>query len=268
MEDIYKHIIESFGALWHCVFRGNTIEVVTPYATVNDKFISVFITRQKAQYIVTDGGWYSANEYEFDDNDTFAYNQLFQFYLHQYEIKKLSAPNGLTYFYKTTEQSSLIPNLVFDLCNFISSVVSATFVNFEIIKEHKEQAQFKANVTNYILNFLQREDCRFGRSVDDKFDDVKFNVIINKPNAQLSLISYVTGSTNTYFASSLAKANANIRIIQKSSLIASHINGYYAVINNQAYGYKEGSYLSELQENTNGGIVNWTEREKLSQLIG
>lgn len=266
MRDIFNNITESFGSLWHCIPRGNTIEVVTPYATVNDKFISVFITQQNSEYVVTDGGWCFANEYESDTTNTAkAFNRLFEFYFHQYDIKTIKA-NETVFYYKTTKAAILIPNLVFDLCNFISAIISASFVQYEDVKEQNEQLQFKKNVSDYILAFKPKEQCDFNVSIDNNHSDVKFNAVIKQTRSKLLAICYITGSNRSYFASSIAKANMNIDII-KHSAIAGNISDYIAVVNNQSSGYIEGSYFHVLQNNTGDKIVNWTEKERLPLLV-
>ena len=46
--------------------RGDTLEVITPFATTNDKFVSVFISERKNGYVVTDGGWITNGIYDCD----------------------------------------------------------------------------------------------------------------------------------------------------------------------------------------------------------
>ena len=62
-QEIYDDIVSSFGSLWQTKVRGNTLEIITPFASTNHKFVSVFLTKNQDEYIVTDGGWLSGNEY-------------------------------------------------------------------------------------------------------------------------------------------------------------------------------------------------------------
>ena len=43
MEDIIKIIIASFSSLWKVKKYGKTIEIITPFFTTNDCFVSVFL---------------------------------------------------------------------------------------------------------------------------------------------------------------------------------------------------------------------------------
>ena len=63
MEDIIKIIIASFSSLWKVKKYGKTIEIITPFFTTNDCFVSVFLTEREGYYIITDGGWISENYY-------------------------------------------------------------------------------------------------------------------------------------------------------------------------------------------------------------
>ena len=64
MEDIIKIIIASFSSLWKVKKYGKTIEIITPFFTTNDCFVSVFLTEREGYYIITDGGWISENYYK------------------------------------------------------------------------------------------------------------------------------------------------------------------------------------------------------------
>ena len=48
MEDIIKIIIASFSSLWKVKKYGKTIEIITPFFTTNDCFVSVFLTEREA----------------------------------------------------------------------------------------------------------------------------------------------------------------------------------------------------------------------------
>ena len=51
-QEIYSDITNSFGALWQYKERGNTLEIITPFATTNNRFISVFIKQQGNEFII------------------------------------------------------------------------------------------------------------------------------------------------------------------------------------------------------------------------
>lgn len=63
-ENIYTDITKAFGNLWKTKQRGNSLEIITPYATTNNRFISVFLTQQGSDYVITDGGWLKSGIYD------------------------------------------------------------------------------------------------------------------------------------------------------------------------------------------------------------
>jgi hypothetical protein len=97
---IFKNIKEEFCSLWSFKERGATLEIITPYATTTDKFVSVFLTVRNKELIVSDGGWLSDNSYEssldFDDD---IYVKVFEYYRTFYDVQTVNA-NTLDYYFK------------------------------------------------------------------------------------------------------------------------------------------------------------------------
>jgi hypothetical protein len=63
-EEIYNDIKNAFGQLWTFKERGKSLEIITPYTTTTQKFISVFLSYKDDEYIVSDGGWIDNGFYE------------------------------------------------------------------------------------------------------------------------------------------------------------------------------------------------------------
>ena len=150
MEDIIKIIIASFSSLWKVKKYGKTIEIITPFFTTNDCFVSVFLTEREGYYIITDGGWISENYYNnFFDSDDESYLRLFTYYKEQYSIRETESNNKI-YYYKTTMKKELVPNLVLEVSNFISTVVSSSFIKFQDDKDKDLQKRFRTQVSNFL----------------------------------------------------------------------------------------------------------------------
>ena len=46
MDNIFDTIVQAYQSLWHFKDYGNTLEIITPVATVNNMFVSIFITKR------------------------------------------------------------------------------------------------------------------------------------------------------------------------------------------------------------------------------
>lgn len=213
MNDIIEYIIHSYNSLWKIKKHGNTIEVITPVATTNNFFVSVFLTKREDEYIVTDGGWIDSGVYEcktgFED---VYYYKLFQYYLEDYEIQQLQA-KGHIYYYKKISNVRLVPNLVYDLSNFINAVVSASFISFEEKKEKEHIGRFRREANRFIRNLVSEKNLKTNSYIHESISSIKFNAVVFRKN-RMTLINYVTGSNDTNFILSLGRSNLSYDTIE------------------------------------------------------
>src|ERR1019366_8739891 len=231
-QDIYKDILHSFGSLWKYKERGNTLEIITPYATTNDKFVSVFLTKQGKDYIVTDGGWIHTEVYEnIAKNDALCFQKIYFHYEETYNISSLNDKSGTTFYYKKTNNQVMVPALIFDLANFISTIVSTSLITFEDLKEKEEVESFRKKANHYLQALIvDKSVLKINKPVDDKLKTVRFNAIITHRN-KLTLVNYITGSNQNYFVNSICKASVNFEIVLKSAY-KDHIKNKLSFINN------------------------------------
>ena len=66
MNRIFEIVRTAFNSLWKMRMRGDTLEIITPFATTNDKFVSIFVSIRKNGYVVNDGGWLANGFYDCD----------------------------------------------------------------------------------------------------------------------------------------------------------------------------------------------------------
>lgn len=267
MEDIVKLIIASFSSLWKVKIYSKTIEIITPSFTTNDCFVSVFLTERDGYYIITDGGWISDNYYNnFFDNDDECYLRLFSYYKEQYSIRETEAKDKV-YYYKSTEKKELVPNLVFEMSSFISTVVSSSFIKFQDNKDKDLQKRFRSQVSNYLTSGFDKKELSFNGAIDERYRDIRFNAIVKK-NDKFTLFNYVTGTTDFYFRGSIGRSNMNFQLINKT-LLKKRIHKRVTVINNQASGYKIEKlkqYLDLISDEAESVIVNWTNKKELLEI--
>lgn len=271
LTNTFKSIKEEFCSLWQFKERGESLEIITPYSTTSNKFVSVFIGYKNKEYIVSDGGWLSSSSYESSlDLDDDMFNKVFTFYENHYEIKNITA-NGLDYYYKKTTKQSLIPALVYDLANFISAVSSSAQIQFQDAKEKEEKRLFEGHARGYLSSLVPKNSQRklyFRKSLSEDLKSVKFSAISEYKN-NLTLINYVTGSTVDYFISSIGKANITFEVADNSPF-KKNVKNKIALINDKAKGYDKPrlfKFLERLESTTGQHNIFWHQKERLKQYI-
>lgn len=99
MDNVFNTIINAYNSLWHVKNFGKTLEIITPVATVNDMFVSVFITRRGEDYVVTDGGWIDEGLYECEVPwNSGVFHKIGHFYVENLRIQTTEAQGKKFYF--------------------------------------------------------------------------------------------------------------------------------------------------------------------------
>lgn len=271
METLFKIIKADFDSLWKMRIRGTTLEIITPFATTNDKFISVFVAKRGDDYVVTDGGWIYEGKYDselplLDD----IYIRVFDYYKVAYGVNELTPNDYSIFYYKKTNNPSMISSLVFDLASFTNGVVSASLVNYQEKKEIENAKRFQSRANEFIKEIMPR-DIRVKHNIwaNEKFKSVRFNALIPAHN-RLTLVSYVTGSKDEYFSNSLAMANMRFEVVEKGGLDGPAANKVL-LIDDTVKSYtspKLAPIISIITNNSNRVNLPWSEREKLKKVVG
>ena len=234
--------------------------------------MSVFISNKDGYYVVSDGGWIADETYETiaynpKDKNFEANNRLFEFYLEQHKIKQTIKPRIL--YYKTTDNKEFIPNLVYDLSNFISIVVSSSFISFEDKDERENKRRFSMEVSSYLKSIISKDKVKINASVDPnnkELNSIKFSAIVLS-NTKMIPVSYITGSKDIYFRNAIGVANAQFQAIQDYP-IEDFILRKVAIVDSAAEGYnkyKNSAFLSALSKNSN--IVDWADKNEVSKIL-
>lgn len=266
--DIFNAVKSDFCELTTYKLRTSTVEIITPFSTLNNKFVSVFVKDSQNQIVVSDGGWIDLNYYGVNINEESEaiIDKVTSYYQQNYQIKATSDNAGTLFYYKVCKNKEDISSAVFDLSNFIVGVVNSLGITYKDGKEEKEKETFRQDANSFLLaNF--NENVQLRKSLDD-YTNIKFSAIISK-QSEISLIAYVTGSTPFYFENALSKAIVNFEISEKSKN-NSFIKERISIINDLAEGYhpeKSGSILNLLSEKTSREPIKWTEKEKILEYI-
>jgi hypothetical protein len=267
-QNIIERIKSSFCNLTNFKVRANALEVITAYSTINSKFVSVFITFTNNKIVLTDSGWIDQNYYEtplYEESEDIV-RRIISSYKNSFSVKSTLDKSGVEYYYKTCENIDQIPSAVFDLANFIVGVVNSFCVQYKDEKEERERETFRKDANDFLkVNYA--DNVKLRTALDD-FQSIKFNAIINK-NSKLFLLTYVTGSTQTYFENDLRKSIVNFEIAAKSKY-KDIIKERVTVVNDKSDGYlpEKSSYIFELlKEKTTREPIKWTEKQLITELI-
>ncbi len=268
----YKAILElikaSFCNLNNFKLRSNSLEVVTAFSTLNNKFVSVFVTLTKGKIVVTDNGWISQNYYDTPFNDEIEHitERVKEAFKVTYNVKKTTDKSGAVFYYKTCTHFNEIPSAVFDLANFSVGCINSLCIPYEDEKEQRERETFKSDVDTFLKTNYSSQ-VRLRQALDD-FSSIKFNAIITK-GVDLFLLTYVTGSTHTYFENDLRKSIVNFEIAEKSKF-RDNIQERLTVYNDSSDGYlvkRTSSLMDLLKEKTTREPIKWSEKEKVLELV-
>ncbi|MGQ3678885.1 hypothetical protein [Tenacibaculum discolor] len=271
LQKIALNVRNSFDQLWSLKLRGtDTIEISTPYSTTTSKFVSIYVTERNGKFIITDGGLLNSEAYESAiDYENQCLLKILYHFESFYEVKRTQDKLGVKHYYKTTKEEKLIPNLVYEMAQFVSMCASAATVQFEDPKELEERKTFRTKASAYIHTNFQKDNVRFRANLDkDEFRSVRFSAIIERKN-RLNLISYVTGSNPANFIGSIAKANMNFEIASGSKY-GRVIQNKLVLINDTADGFipaKLNKQLNLLHEHTGQEPIPWTQRERLLAIL-
>jgi hypothetical protein len=268
-ENIYSDIIKQFDSLWQFKERGKTLEIISPIATTNDKFVSVFLTKRGKQYIVSDSGWVNNSNYGIEPPyEDACFEKIYNHFIKSFDIEETQGINNNTVYYKKTENENMIPSVIFDMAHFVSSIVSTSNVNFLDKKETDVKERFKRTANNYIKNIVPEKNVTFWSPISRaaSLKNVKLNAIVRK-QSRLTLINYVTGSTDFYFTNSISKSNMVFEVVTDARN-KPQIDNKIAVIDDNASGYvidKIGTYLTHLAKQNK--VIKWSERQSLDAIL-
>ncbi|GAB3246635.1 hypothetical protein GCM10027347_01610 [Larkinella harenae] len=268
-EELYKEIKSAFGQLWTFKERGKSLEIITPYTTTSQKFISVFLSFKDDEYIVSDGGWldngFYDNSFNLED-DTF--RKIAHHYFDAFGIREIKGPSQKTYFYKKTITPVAVPSLVFDMSSFISAMVSTGQIEFVEREERETKEQFRRSANDYLQTVFPKEKMDLGVYLDEQ-KQIRMHAIVKPSSSKLVLINYITGSNPYFFNNSITKTNFLFELADKSP-VGRFVKRKISLVDNTAAGYvpnRIATFINHLLENTGSEKIEWSEREKLSEIV-
>ncbi len=109
-EEIYQDTIDTFSRIWSYKKRENRLEIITPFATVNNMFVSVFITKKDDEFIISDGEWLKDKVYGNIKPEYYRIKDKFYIMETENDFSINAAKN--------------LPHYIFEMANFISLIVN------------------------------------------------------------------------------------------------------------------------------------------------
>lgn len=253
-KEIFNTIREEFCSLFHFKLHGDhTLEVITPIPTITNKFVSVFITVRKNKLIATDGGWISMEMYDHSihNEDAEIASRVINQFERYYEMSQTEQA-GIVYYFKSIEKNKkeLLPNVVFEVANFVASAVGSYELSYREKKEKEQRDHFRSETND----FFQGKYGEIFRKNDSLVGGVKHNGII-RHLSHIVVIEYVSGHNETYFEQDMRKAILNHTLVEEYGLSEYDRKKLIktTVVNKVARGYidpnSEGNLLGELLTN-------------------
>ena len=130
--EILELLKTDCDSLWKCKKRGDTIEIITPFTTITQNFISIFITQRNGAYIVSDGGWIQEHINQIT-SDTVESEKLLDYFATYYNIGLCEA-NLRNYYFKSHTDIKMLSAISYDVVHFISSTVNTLYYKYKIDK--------------------------------------------------------------------------------------------------------------------------------------
>lgn len=274
LNNIINSIKDNFSSVWQTKERGASVEIITPYATTNNRFISVFLTKRGDEFIITDGGWVNSGVYDNDvSNEGGCLNKILFHYINAFDIKETSNKNKdsnqVSFYYVKTNNLIDIPSRVLDLATFIQNIVSTSLIEFVDKEEKEAQKRFVTLANDYIKSNVPIEKVKFNTFLNPEKKELKFNALYYYGPSEITLLNYITGSSVSYFSNSIFKANTLFEMADES-LYKNYVRKKITILDTNAKGYvpnKIGHYLVHLQKQTGTVNLEWSSREQLFNLL-
>lgn len=267
MNTFLEEIIKEYSSLWKFKERGNCIEIITPMVTTTDMFVSVYLTLRGSEYIITDGGQMVTGMYDVTfDFDCKIQNKIKSFFLEQFDVSSTEG-KGRLFFYKKVDNFKSIPKAVFDVSNFISSMVNS--VDMPLVEE-RSYKQFRAKAKSFFMERFGDLNLEFDQPISSDYA-VKFNVIARQNNG-LRLINFVTGSSTSYYRNSLSLSFSKFQMIERTKYnhLVTNMITLMDDQNDAIYNSCEVKPFKDLlkeSSDTRLAAFTWNERERVHKLI-
>lgn len=270
MNNLFNAIRGAFDSLWQIRPRGKSFEIITPFPAARDKYVSVFIVRQDGKIIVTDGGWLNDGIYLIgaDAPDlTSLFDKILNYYINDFGVLRTRGTNNRIIYFKAIADPEFVPNIVFEMANFVSLVSSTALAPLR--EEREARNTFSRRTTEFIRNRVEAGRFESNAILTDKAPSAKFNAIVRTKTDRPILINFVTGSTSAYMIQSYCKSNTMFDLLKQADADA-NVKDRIVVMDDNAKGFKyeDLSPFFEMSRAKQQRPIMWsTEEMQFAQLL-
>lgn len=264
--DLFNELKNVFGNLWQTKSRGKTLEIITPYVTTNNKFISVFLSKYGDEYVVSDGGWIYSGMYDVIPGNDAWFTKLLLHFQESFEIKETQNASGIPYYYVKADNKIDIASKLLDLIMFIQNIVSIS----EVTIHKKERSNlFSSETNNFLKSILEHTKINFNKPLDSEYADIKFNATYHKNTESIFVMNYVFGNTQNQIKENFNKTFTYFNLIAYFQ-VSKNINKKITIIDDSSNAFnlkKNLAMINLLKDDKNTLIVNWSEKEYLKEIL-
>ena len=258
----------DFGSLWKCKQSGETLEISTPYLMPDSTLFTAFLTKRNNRYIVCDGGGVSEILQESCDLPSDEIKSALDGIAQKFTMKQ-GIISGEPLFFKECSDPKIISSLVFDVASFAVSATNALVAMAVEDEGGVQERRFRAKADDFVKS-VTPSGWEFRPKRINEVPGYTFGAVIARAS-RLCLISYVTGSTTTYFRRSVCDTAKSFAHAWKGPLAESKlIHRTIPIIDTGASGYKQEELqwqLDELQADSHNSLVDWKEKERYAELL-
>lgn len=249
LNDIFKAVKSDFCTLVDFKIRGDTIEIITGIPTISSSFVSLFISQQDNQYVISDGGWIHQGMYDNQVNDDTVYDRVLTQYIEHFNISQTRTSKHVLYYYKKVASFDLISSAVFDVGYFVSNVVNAQMLQYTDVNENKDRRVFHNEMNSLLRHWFhdKQVETNFKVSLNPQYS-IRFNAAVIVSKSVTYYTMYVTGSNQSYFNKDLTKAVLNFEMLDEGVSNKNYLRKV-ALINTNAPGWNpdnSAAYLHRL----------------------
>lgn len=238
MNNLFSIIRSAFDSLWQIRPRGKSLEIITPFPAARDRYVSLFITKQSGKIIVTDGGWLNDGIYYIGGEEpdlTSIFDRMLNYFINDFSVLRTHGANNRIIYFKATSETEFVPNLVFEMANFVSLVSSTALAPLR--EEREARNTFSRRTTEFIRKRVDATRFETNAILTDKAPSAKFNAIVHTPANSSILINFVTGSTPSYMIQSYCKSNTMFDLLKQAEADAC-VKERIVVMDDKAKGFK------------------------------
>ena len=180
VEGLYAEIRSDFDSLWLIKNRNATVEFITPYTTLGDNAISVFVTQRDNGYVVSDGGrLYDIGReqgVELDGHKGFHYGEL----MAKFCVKVVEqAQTKRRFFYKIVSDMKMLSAAIYDVAHFQEAMANAVYLDTMFAPEEpRESVYFRRRVNEALkqkIRDLSSDEKKYEYIRDDKIRFCRFS---------------------------------------------------------------------------------------------